>query len=227
MKRIVLGDIHGRTDWIKIVGKESFDEIIFDGDYFDNESMPISDIIDNFMHILEFKKSNPDKVVLLIGNHDFHYLPSVLETYSGFKAVVKPVVSPILHEAIKNGHIQACHSFDQYLVSHAGFSYTWCLKHGIPVDSPVSKTNDLLKYTPYSAFCFQSGPRMDRTGNDVTQGPIWIRPNSLMMDGIAGFTQIVGHTTQHDIIDYGDVILIDCPGKYLVIEDSIKFVKSV
>ena len=211
---------------MKVVNNESFDELIFVGDYFDSPEFDISDIIDNFFKIVEYKKVNSDKVVLLLGNHDFHYLPSVTEFYSGFNPVVKPIVSSALHESINNGIIKACHGFDNFLVSHAGLTYTWCIKHGVKFDAPVEPVNDLLRYTPL-AFKFQPGPRMDRTGNEVNQGPIWVRPNSLMLDGISGFSQIVGHTTQPTVMDYGEIILIDSPGKYLVINNGIKTVKSV
>ena len=57
--------------------------IIFLGDYFDSrDGISIGDQQKNFDDILKFKELNTDKVKLLFGNHDYHYLPHVQEHYS-------------------------------------------------------------------------------------------------------------------------------------------------
>jgi predicted phosphodiesterase len=86
MKITIIGDTHGRSKWKNIVEKEKdADKIIFIGDYFDAKDGGYSANrqIENFKEIVEFKRNNPDKVILLIGNHDFHYLKGVNEEYSG------------------------------------------------------------------------------------------------------------------------------------------------
>ena len=55
---------------------ESFDKVIFLGDYLDHyydESTNEYDI-ETLQDIIEFKKSNPDDTILLIGNHDCPYI---------------------------------------------------------------------------------------------------------------------------------------------------------
>ena len=88
MKLIALGDTHGRLNWKDIVAKEleSSDRVIFIGDYFDThyDETPEQQL-SNFNDIVTFKKANIDKVTLLIGNHDMHYLSGVNESYSGFQ----------------------------------------------------------------------------------------------------------------------------------------------
>jgi predicted phosphodiesterase len=37
MKTIAVGDIHGRDSWKRLAEQESFDQIIFLGDYFDSK----------------------------------------------------------------------------------------------------------------------------------------------------------------------------------------------
>ena len=69
MKYILIGDIHGRTNWKQIVEKEKdADKFIFFGDYFDpyDWSLSLNEIVNNFNDILEFKNKNPNKVILLI-----------------------------------------------------------------------------------------------------------------------------------------------------------------
>lgn len=71
MKIIALGDIHGRDIWKDIVKKESdADKIVFVGDYVDtHDNISPYKQVDNFKEIVEYKKENKDKVILLIGNH--------------------------------------------------------------------------------------------------------------------------------------------------------------
>lgn len=68
---LILGDIHGRNIWRKIVEKESFDKVIFLGDYVSTHSYDITDDmqIEELEAILSYKEANPDKAILLRGNH--------------------------------------------------------------------------------------------------------------------------------------------------------------
>lgn len=85
MKTIVLGDTHGRTDWKRIID-QSFDRVIFIGDYVDtHESITPIEQIDNLREIIMFKQKYLDEVILLIGNHDYHYWPTISECYSGYQ----------------------------------------------------------------------------------------------------------------------------------------------
>ncbi len=73
MKTILLGDTHGRTLWKDIVTKESPDQVVFIGDYFDSLDISQENQLRNFIDILEYKYRVPN-TILLIGNHDFHYM---------------------------------------------------------------------------------------------------------------------------------------------------------
>ena len=67
---LVIGDIHGRTLWKDIVEKENPDKVIFLGDYVStHESVPADQQLSNLEDILNYKEENPDKVILLRGNH--------------------------------------------------------------------------------------------------------------------------------------------------------------
>lgn len=86
MKKVLVNpDIHGRTFWkLGIEKSDVFDRIIFLGDYldpYDFEGITEETAIENFVEVLAFKKSLPDKVVLLLGNHD---LPYYSTEYYGF-----------------------------------------------------------------------------------------------------------------------------------------------
>ena len=110
MRIVALGDTHGRVLWKEIVAKEKdADKIVFIGDYFDTHyDISVDQQIQNFKEILEFKKNNMDQVVLLLGNHDFHYLNEAQEKYSGFQAFKYVDINEILQPAVKSGLVQMC-----------------------------------------------------------------------------------------------------------------------
>jgi hypothetical protein len=184
----------------------------------------------NFKEIVEFKKANPQQVVLLTGNHDFHYIRGIGETYSGYQAGYALTIGELVEGAIKDGHMQMCYAQDGYLFSHAGLTKTWC-KLILGNDSPevndvlIQTINDYLVYQP-KVFMFRMGNNLSYTGDDVTQGPIWVRPYSLSIDKVDGVVCVVGHTPQREgisIVEDKGIILTDCLGEtdqYLIIEDG-------
>lgn len=201
MKIIAIGDIHAKTIWEKIVEKEQdADKILFVGDYFDNlEGISYPDQIDNFKKILKLKENDPDKYILLCGNHDLHYLNSIQEQYSGFNPTFKFDISEVLFPAIRDRLVQAIYWNSGFLFSHAGLSKTWVretlgfdFEPGIPLNTLIIPINDFLKYQP-QVFGFNG---YNPYGDDITQGPLWIRPESLKKDAIEGVTHVVGHTQQ-------------------------------
>lgn len=222
MRIIALGDTHGRTDWKQITATEQFDKVVFIGDYFDtHEDISPDQQKDNFQDIIAFKKANMEKVVLLFGNHDYHYLRTVNETYSGYQPYQKADIQEMLHAAIDSELLQMCFVWENMLFSHAGVTQTWSNKN-LPQQEGIEQSiNDLFKYQP-NAFRFTRGKNQSPYGDDVEQSPIWVRPKSLLSDRLKGFIQVVGHTTQDKLHITDDVILIDTlgtSGEYLVWEN--------
>jgi predicted phosphodiesterase len=217
MTIIAIGDIHGREEWKQIVQQEpDADKLVFIGDYFDTFA-PISPKAqhDNFLQILALKKQKPKQVVLLLGNHDYHYLSVAGETYSGYQPVLKMLVEADLKAAIDEQLLQVCLAHQQWLFSHAGISRTWCKQHQIDERLPAPQfqdsVNHLLLAKP-QAFAFTMGPNHSPYGDDLCQGPLWIRPNSLRKDAIADYAQVVGHTQQAQLSISPLLTLIDTLG---------------
>ena len=79
-KILILPDVHGRTFWLEACDhKDDFEKIVFLGDYvspYPYEDISNARAIEIFNEVLDFKKENPEKVVLLMGNHDFSYVNS-------------------------------------------------------------------------------------------------------------------------------------------------------
>ena len=75
MKTVIVGDIHGRTVWKDIQKKEQPDKMVFLGDYVStHESISSLQQIDNLKNILALKEQNPERFILLRGNHDMQHL---------------------------------------------------------------------------------------------------------------------------------------------------------
>jgi len=100
MKTIVLGDTHGRSNWKLAIHQDKPNRVIFMGDYFDSFEIPGVEQIDNFKQILQYKENNPQvEVVLLIGNHDYHYFPEVGYTgTSGYQSKIAPSITQVVDE---------------------------------------------------------------------------------------------------------------------------------
>lgn len=225
MKVIAIGDTHGRSDWKLIVAKNEFDKIVFIGDYFDtHESISVAQQIYNFKNICEYKRENINNVVLLFGNHDFHYMRNINEQYSGFQSTHRFDISEILHKALDDDLLQMCYKHNNILFTHAGVTKTWARNNHIDIDNIEESINELFKYKPLS-FMFTVGKNYDNYGNDITQTPIWVRPQSLLEDRIDNYIQVVGHTTVSELRINKSVILIDAlgtSGEYLQIDNDDK-----
>ena len=214
MKTLVIGDIHGRDSWKRHLNEVEPDKVVFIGDYFDNPRIITPNQILNFKDIVEFKQSRPDDVTLLIGNHDAHYM-DIGQQYSGYQWHHAPEIGELLKESRE--HMQWCHSVGRYLFSHAGVTKDWCENNEIDQDNLVESINS----KPIDAFKFVG---WDPHGDTTISSPIWVRPNSLNLNRIHGWHQVVGHTRQNKInIDDPYVTLIDCleGGEALILEEGL------
>lgn len=227
MKIICIGDIHGRTEWKNIVEKESdADKIVFVGDYFDSFDISGDIQLQNFNNILQFKEANPEKVELLTGNHELHYIlyNSRMgdERYTGFNALYAFQFRGILRDLINHDLLKMCYRNGELLCTHAGLTNTWLCNTGFNGGNLDDFLNDLLKYTPRS-FAFLGN---EKYGNSIESSPLWVRPRSLIKDPPSEkLVQVVGHTGM-DNIDFVisknklKYAFIDClwASKYLELE---------
>lgn len=220
---IAIGDLHGRNDWEAIVGTEPAAKVVFMGDYFDSFDVPPAAQMENFARVVAFKQANPSKVVLLIGNHDYHYLRGALERYSGYQYNQAFDIQEALHAALPM--MQMGFVYGSTIFTHAGITNTWWEKYfdGNPFD--VDLLNDVFLYK-LDWFGFQQGKDWSKgyelTGNQITHSPIWVRPPALLSDKIDGHKQVVGHTVQKSIRVVNDIALIDVlstSGEYFLLEN--------
>lgn len=223
MEVIAIGDVHGRSFWKLVANTKSFDQLIILGDYFDSFDIGAQEQIRNFREIITFKETYPEKMILLIGNHDFHYMPvarAVGEYYSGYQDRYAYQISALLEE---HKHLlQMCYQWEHYLFTHAGVTSTWLKNAGHKGEDVDVFINDLFRYKPASFFFTGRDPY----GDNVTQSPIWVRPGSLQKDAYDSehTKQVVGHTPM-DKLEIGAerYFFIDTMGttrEYLVLNEE-------
>jgi predicted phosphodiesterase len=235
MKLVAIGDIHGSPVWKRIVEKEKdADLFVFVGDYNDSYNFySAAEEIYNFLQIVEFKKSNPDKVKLLIGNHDSSYMPGSVEPMiQGWDAVHASERMKALIDNEK--YLQICFRHENLLFTHAGVSERFLIDTGYDIRSGTEDVANhlfaLWKLSPKD-FGLKPGSGGWNTGNDAWQSPLWIRPPALMASNKKSkikkdLIQVVGHTHQNQIDIKGKAT----GGKYYFIDalgTSGEFLKIV
>jgi hypothetical protein len=198
IKQIVLGDIHGRAEWKRVLeAEEDYQRVIFVGDYLDTHEKHITGAMQlfNLNEIVNFKKDHPElEVILLIGNHDHHYWPGVPggET-SGYQPANAAAFTKFLMANMKMFQMAYCDEND-YIYSHAGISIDWLKLQGFEADTHkelIAQINVKFKTDPCSFLYY---PRdYSGYGDHELQSPIWIRPN-MLSQSIYPAIQIVGHT---------------------------------
>ncbi len=222
MKVVLIGDIHGRTQWSRIVREnKDADQFVFFGDYFDPyDYVPFTSQKANFEKIVDFAINSEKKVVLLLGNHDLHYYSGV-EKCSRFDMTNAYTISGLLEKAM--AHMDVAYQFDNVLCTHAGLSPEWLDKFiagwdASNVSDKVAALHD-MNTTPFGFYEYD----FSGFGDDVKQGPMWIRPRSLIMVNkedkrLDSLVQVFGHSQVEDIIESHNVLLNEFDGKFFMVD---------
>ena len=225
-KILVLGDTHGRPFWKEIIEKENPDKIIFLGDYVStHEGISAEQQLSNLEEILTYKENNPDKVILLRGNHDTQHLGYYWAECSGWDGQVWSVMSqPKFKERfLKLTQWVYIDEELETIFSHAGVSDVWMK------NSEIDSVHDINSLEPSELFGFTPNYYGDCYGDSETQPPVWIRPQALCKCNVKGWDQVVGHTPVRTIINVGksakgkqNIWLCDALGvkQYLVIDNN-------
>lgn len=254
-KYLILGDLHCRSIWKDIVAKEgdNCDKIIFLGDYTVPREAIFDDVSDacGFLYeVLDYKDKNPDKVILLRGNHDCQSLgyrwakcypqdyPSVRKYWqtedvsnwflknSQWIYQIPDTNIVCSHAGISEAFLKSC---EEWLVKNSGSQYD---DGTIDPEMVLSLINTI---PPNPLFGFTPCKLSDYSGESATQPCTWIRPHTLSEYGVKEITHVIGHTIGTHVVnckddedypkDGPDIWCCDCLkyGEYLVIENG-KFI---
>lgn len=194
MEILVLPDIHSRSFWKEAVDKWT-GQIIFLGDYIDPYSFEWPDELPNsvnsLLEILDFKDCNQERVTLLLGNHDFHYL---FKGYNGSR--LDFINWDTLHQIYNEDKefFQVAKQIDDTLFTHAGVSKDWLKRHDLKLPEADADVylNEIYKASP-EIFWEMS---WERGGIDKTGSPIWHDVREFDVDET--HFQVFGHTQLKD-----------------------------
>lgn len=197
-KILTIPDLHGKTTW-KHIFDSIYDYIVFLGDYVDDYNKSDEEILQNFIEVIELKKTHPDKVILLIGNHDLQYMfISPYYRCSGYR----PDMSFKLNQLFTlNRHLfQFAFQYKNHIWSHAGIHRGWWefIFKGVNGDDVALQLNNEFdkKRLPFVESKVESlfDCGWDRGGSQKIGGPLWVDKNTLWLKGISNYHQIVGHS---------------------------------
>ena len=245
-KILVIPDVHGSHQWevAKSISPDSYDYAVFLGDYFDSWENDWPDQGENFKAICNFVREDPDHRKLLIGNHDWSYISGTRDGYrvSGHQSGHILEIRNLLEQNLDI--IDLAFECDGWVFSHAGFSDTWIksIFHSIfDVDGyKWTETDFSVDFINRQFHSFSHSPEDDYffyefdelfdwygffspSGDEISQEPLWIRPESLLQDAYYP-KQVVGHT---EMCLYGKVFLHQKENKVVVADSALHEVYSV
>ncbi len=203
MKVVVIPDVHGKSTW-----KEAFhieaDLFVFLGDYVDSFDTKGEDILSNLEEILFIKKTMPDKVVLLLGNHDIGYMYHPFFRCSGFRPEMLDSLKIIFNE--NQDEFKVAHQIGNHLFTHAGVSRNWFKKWGKILEEyqeygNLAEVFNILNQTHLRDILHEVGAR--RGGDRYDHGGItWADKMETYDNLIPNYVQIVGHSKVSEIKTY-------------------------
>ena len=205
-KILIIPDVHGRTFWKSALKTGDYEKIVFLGDYtdpYEMEGITNRDALKNFKSIIDIKRQNPEKVVLLLGNHDLHYYS---EYYYGLAGGVRydPVSAVALQRLFSKFHdfFQLAWETDwgnrHYLFSHAGVTQGWLKQNMELIRKPDARhLNRLLLSNEGLESLAQVG--IARWGVYPSGSIVWADVGEMLLSNpIPDVYQIVGHSMQLD-----------------------------
>ena len=212
MKIISIGDIHGRPFW-KNVDPTKYDKVIFTGDFVDSYKYSNEEILENLMAIIDLKKDFPEKVVLILGNHDLQYMWDY-KTYgcSGFRAGLYHDLHDLFYD--NRNLFQIAFQIGNHIWTHAGISKGW-YKFNEQIIEQYHETfkqegselnlADILNIILWTKDNERLHQVSDYRGGVYQYGGItWADRKETINGHLPGYHQVVGHTPIDQITMFGD-----------------------
>lgn len=213
MKLLIIPDVHGRDFWIEPCENSIFfDKIIFLGDYHDPypHQVSVAESRQNLLKIKEFVDSHKDKVVCLLGNHDYSYLTGFAPCrYDG-------AYSEQYKEFLNSIDLKVGYRVGNYVFTHSGILPEWMDDYG------YTTINDVLSLPITSPTLQSVSP--NRGGWRETGSPIWGDLTEYNMNPhIEGVFQIFGHTqlVKDSPFIGKDFACLDCRKAFVLENDKL------
>lgn len=198
---VIIPDVHGRSFWREAASLCPDGEFIFLGDYLD--PYPVEDISEGeafagLLDIIDLKKRNPDRVTLLWGNHDLHYLyPEMMGSRYDFRNAERnarlfwdnQTLFKMAHETVAGGK--------RFLFSHAGVGRGWIDRSfpGLKTEELTAELfNDLVGYPRFMKALEDVSSY--RCGGEPWGSMVWadVQEQGNEENQLPGIVQVFGHT---------------------------------
>lgn len=215
---VICPDIHCRDFWKKVLAIKD-KRIVFLGDYLDPyywEGFSFENGLENLKEIIDFKKENPERVILLLGNHDFNYLWQF-----NWASRFNPKHSLDAHQLYKDNLnlFEPYKIIDNILFTHAGVCEGWVESHVI--ENPIERINadwNLFLQNPFEESylsIFDCG--RSRGGYAPYGGIFWHDAYESYWANPIDYIQIYGHS---QLEKTGSFIQLNQEGKPMYCCDS-------
>ena len=195
---LIVPDVHGRNFWLPALDYQG--DIIFLGDYTDpypQEGITDEEAYQGMLKIVEFKQNNPDRVTLLIGNHEMHYYNEALSA-GRFSREYFPKYHEILTGETTKGLFQICKQIDNYLFIHAGLIKVWYDRHYKDLENLGATVEEQLNKAFFEKiYIFHEAAWKFRGGLDDAGSPLWADYREFLEEKEhfpPDVIQIIGHT---------------------------------
>lgn len=133
---IYVGDLHGRIyafeKAVEQFEQEKLDKLVFMGDYVDSIDYTSLEIKYLLKQVIQYKKENPEKVILLLGNHDWQYMYGEEYRCSGFR----PEIELDLYQLFNDNEelFQVAWRNGDYMATHGGLLSDWIYRYANRLD---------------------------------------------------------------------------------------------
>ncbi len=193
---IIVGDIHGDFEKTRtFLAYRPEDDHVALGDYLDSFTEPVEEQLKCLNLLID------SSAVLLLGNHDIHYLKKPLFQYPGFNSEQARVFQEILEANIER--FKVAYAVDGWLCTHAGANsqYTGSLNDISVIAEAFNRSWESylkMRFTdPQARYPYQSIFEFNHS--------IYVEGNQLSAD----ITQIFGHVEHKKPIVESNYIALD------------------
>jgi hypothetical protein len=216
---IIIPDVHGRPFWRKAVMDNPEDDYLFLGDYLDPYPFDEIDGREAFCgleDILALWRKHPDKVTLLLGNHDLHYLHYELKgsRYDMLHAGRNAKFFRQHEEAFRLAYERTVGG-QRFLFTHAGVGKKW-------IDGLVPEAPEELITAAFLNDCYRKVPAFINALADVSYyrggarqygSCVWadLQEQGELSNQLTSVVQVFGHTMVSRPFNYGNrIFCLDC-----------------
>lgn len=190
MRTLIIPDLHHKMDnadyWLRT---QEYDRAIFLGDFFDDYGDDVCHAQATATWVRKRIETTED--VFLLGNHDLPYrFPDMLAAFCpGFTQPkawgINQIFTPEHWQRFRVAHLE-----QGFLFSHAGFHPYWA--EGLSHEELLARGEQALEKAAQDEFDSLLGAGLDRGGNHVIGGPLWLDWETFQP--VPGLNQIVGHS---------------------------------